>query len=325
MPLVDYINPYAYLMQIRRMMYERGWKRSYHVGVPVISVGNLSLGGTGKSPVTMLIAKYLEEQHHKRVAIVSRGYRRKSKGYVLVRDGSEILTPVEKSGDEAQMFAEALPNAIVIVDEDRVRGAREAVALGAQVIILDDGFQHLRLQRDLDVVLWNGPSPVIPFGRFREPVSAIHAADFMLSTGPIGPIDRTTDAIAAIRWSPHHLTLLASKEETALQEIAGKRVLALSSIASPDRFHAMLRELGADITVRDLGDHAEYSEALVTAILNDAKKNGIEAIVTTLKDAVKAREYFRKAAPAIPVLVLHHSLEFLDGERGFYAAIDTIL
>ncbi len=101
----------------------------------------------------MLIAEDLERKHGKRVAIVSRGYKRRSKGFVLVRDGNDILAPVERSGDEAQMFAEALPNAIVIVDEDRVHGAREAKALGAEAIVLDDGFQHLRLKRDLNILL----------------------------------------------------------------------------------------------------------------------------------------------------------------------------
>src|SRR5580698_9127695 len=123
MALIDYFNPYAYAMCVRRKLYELGWVKSYHPGIPVISVGNLTMGGTGKSPLVLLIADYIEKKHGKRVAIISRGYKRRSKGFVLIRNGGQILVTVEESGDEAQMFAEAAPNAIVIVDEDRVHGA----------------------------------------------------------------------------------------------------------------------------------------------------------------------------------------------------------
>src|ERR1035437_10976461 len=123
--IFDYINPYAYAMRLRRRLYERGSLRSSHPGVPVISVGNLSLGGTGKSPMVLAIARHLMEQH-KRVAIVSRGYKRRSKGFLLVSDARRVLATVESSGDEAQMFAQMLPGAIVIVSEDRVRGAEQA-------------------------------------------------------------------------------------------------------------------------------------------------------------------------------------------------------
>src|ERR1051325_2696603 len=115
--IFDYLNPYAYVMRLRRHMYERGTFKSYHPGIPVISIGNLAVGGTGKSPMVLKVAKYIGERG-KRVAIVSRGYGRKSKGFVLVRDGSQILAKVQQSGDEAQMLAQELTGAIVIVDED---------------------------------------------------------------------------------------------------------------------------------------------------------------------------------------------------------------
>src|ERR1035437_9285714 len=142
--IFDYLNPYAYAMRLRRRLYERGMLRSSHPGVPVISVGNLSLGGTGKSPMVLAIAHYIMSQRGKRVAIVSRGYKRRSKGFVLVSDARRVLAKVEDSGDEAQMFAQMLPGAIVIVCEGRARGAEQATRLGADAIVLDDGFQHLR-------------------------------------------------------------------------------------------------------------------------------------------------------------------------------------
>ncbi len=328
MPYVDFLNPYACTMRLRRWLYTRGGLPSYHPGVPVISVGNLTQGGTGKSPLVLLIADYLEKRHGKRVAIVSRGYKRRSKGFVLVRDGKEIIASVEDSGDEAQMFAEEAQNAIVIVDEDRVRGAREAKALGAEVIVLDDGFQHLRLRRDLNILLIAGkPSPVLPFGKSREPESAVRSADLVIfseGVDAVDVLDESGRASAIIRSMPSHLSSL-EVTEVPLATLKGKRVIALSSIASPKRFHAMLRGLGAEVIPDDLGDHAEYSVAIVQSILNEANKSKVEAIVTTTKDIVKSRKYFEHAAPSIPVLILHHKPEFLRGEAGFYSAIDRIL
>jgi tetraacyldisaccharide-1-P 4'-kinase len=111
--------------------------------------------------------------------------------------------------------------------------------------------------------------------------------------------------------------------DVPLAEISGKQILAVSSIANPERFHEMLRSLGAKVVVKDLGDHAEYSVAIVKSILDYAKTNGIEMIVTTAKDAVKSRKYFEDSV--LPVYVLHHKLEFLSGEKGFYNSIDKIL
>ena len=324
MPFIDYLNPYAYAMRIRRIAYKRGWLSSYHPGIPVISVGNLTLGGTGKSPVVLLIADYLEKKRGKQVAIVSRGYKRRSKGYILVRDGKKIMASVEESGDEAQMLAEALSNAIVIVDEDRVHGAREAKSLGADVIILDDGFQHLRIKRDLNILLMRKPSAVIPFGRAREPESASGDADFLVFRDIKDSKDGSDKPYANIRNIPAALSSLQIPL-VPLTELNGKRALALSSIAAPKRFHEMLRSLGANVVPHPLGDHAEYSESLVKRIIAEAENKGLEVIVTTAKDIVKSRKYFERAVSAISVYVLHQKLEFLDGEERFYSAIDSIL
>jgi tetraacyldisaccharide 4'-kinase len=329
MQIVDYINPYAYIMRSRRAMYERGWIKSYHPGIPVISVGNLTMGGTGKSPMVILIAQYLYSKHGKLVAIVSRGYKRHTKGFLLVSNGKKILAPVEDSGDEAQMFAQLMPNAIVIVDEDRVQGANKAKELGADVIILDDGFQHLRLKRDLNILLAGGTSsPVIPFGRSREPASAAIAADVVVNSDGKEVSDlsvvNSKAILSTVRAAPSSL-MSFTVPDVPLTQLEGKRILALSSIANPKRFYNMLRELGATVIEKSLGDHAEYSEELIEKILVDTKKGGAEIIVTTSKDAVKSRKYFERANSAIPILIFSHSLEFLHGENSFYKAIDRIL
>jgi tetraacyldisaccharide 4'-kinase len=323
MRLIDYLNPYAYLMRLRRRMYELGLMKSYHAEIPVISIGNLTMGGTGKSPMVLLIANYLLSKHGKRVAIISRGYKRHTKGFLLVSNGKEILASVEDSGDEAQMFAELLPNAIVIVDEDRVHGANKAKELGAEVIVLDDGYQHLRLKRDLNILLDDGSSsPVIPFGRSREPATAARAANMVVrSDGK----DTGNSIDVVVQSTATSLISLDTVDSISLTELRGKRIMALSSIANPERFQKMLKELGAMIIPKDLSDHADYSESLIREILDDAKRGGVEIIFTTMKDAVKSRKYFERVSPDIPILILLHSLEFLRGEDGFYNAIDQIL
>jgi tetraacyldisaccharide 4'-kinase len=340
MALFDLLNPYAYAMLIRRALYKRGVLRSHHPGIPVISVGNLSIGGTGKSPMVLHIARYLMEHHGKRVAIVMRGYRRKSRGLVVVRSGGAILANVDQTGDEAQMFAQLLPKAIVIVDEDRVRGAKRAKKLGVDVIILDDAYQHLRIQRDLNILLIDSSrslSPVMPFGRFREPISAARAADILIFThaddkdrlranwNTLKPKLNENAIAASVHAVPSVLLSIGSDQQVDMSALNGKRVMALCSIAAPARFQQMLEGAGADVVVRSLGDHAEYSLALVQALLRDAERSGVETIVTTEKDAVKSREYFLEAPSAISVLVLSQKIEFLSGERSFYEAIDLIL
>ncbi|MDP4198421.1 MAG: tetraacyldisaccharide 4'-kinase [Bacteroidota bacterium] len=336
--IFDYLNPYAYAMRLRRWFYERGLLKASHPGVPVISVGNLSLGGTGKSPMVLLVAHYLTQKRQRRVAIVSRGYKRRSKGLVVVSDARRILASIEDSGDEAQMLAQSLPGTIVIVSEDRLRGALEAKRLGANVILLDDGFQHQRLQRDLDIVLIDAERPlsaVIPFGRFREPFSAVRAAGAIAFTNAsdksrlrdywerLKPYANTNVVVAAIHAIPIALESLRDGEQLPLAAIRAKRVLALSGIASPARFHRMLESLGAEVISRSLGDHAEYSQALARSLVSDAERSGAQLLVTTMKDAVKSRGYFGQSS--LPVLVLKQELEFLSGEQSLYDSIDRIL
>ncbi|HEY3875068.1 MAG TPA: tetraacyldisaccharide 4'-kinase, partial [Candidatus Kapabacteria bacterium] len=287
---IDYFNPYAYLMRARRFAYRRGWLRSQAAEVPVVSVGNLTMGGTGKSPMVLLIAEYLERKG-KRVAIVSRGYKRASKGLVIVRNGGDILVPVEESGDEPQMVAALLPNAIVIVDEARVRGAQRARELGAEVIILDDGFQHLQLKRDVNILLANGEvSAVLPFGHAREPESAMQAADLIVFTDGEEKNGKRNEAEIVVTSVPSKLQSFTNAE-VPLASLRDKSVLALSSIARPERFQNMLTTLGASVTPFALSDHAPYSKELAKKIMQSAEACSAELIITTMKDAAKSKRF----------------------------------
>ena len=332
------LNPYAHAMRVRRTMYQAGILKQVVVERPVISIGNLTMGGTGKTPTAIAIARFLKNQLGERPAVVLRGYKRKSKGTVVVSTGSGPLVTIDQAGDEAIVLAEALPGVIVVVDEDRVRGAERAIALGSTVIVLDDGFQHLRLARNLDIVLIDaelGATAVLPFGRGREDPSAVGVRDVVLFTN--AEDERRTNEVArrlrkrtlkarsrvtALGFSPLGLAggVLESRES-----LEGKRALALSSIARPVRFHRTLEQLGLTITPHQLPDHAEYSKFTVSKAIEEAHEAKCDVIVTTTKDAVKSREYFAALNSNVPVYVSHIDLEFLEGEVQFFERIRDVI
>jgi tetraacyldisaccharide 4'-kinase len=335
MSILDAINPYAFAMRVRRSAFRNGLFRSEHPGIPVISIGNLSIGGTGKTPLTIAIAHHLEAKG-KRVAVVSRGYRRNSTGFVLVQEGSQILADVAKSGDEAQLMAEKLPHAIIIVDEDRSHGARQAKLLGADVILLDDGYQHLRLRRDLNILVVEGSKRlgnVLPFGRFREDHSAASAADVVISMNPesqspniqrdIRSSLRPETLIVTARTSAMSLVPIGMSQPKGLADLKGVRVMAVSSIASPERFYRSLREYGAVVIPHALRDHAAYDRHVMDRIARHAKSAKAEMIVTTEKDGVKSAVFFGRDWQGLQAYMLPITVEFIDGQAQFYQRIDT--
>lgn len=327
--LCNILNPYAWVMMSRRMLYHRGVIPSYKVPVPVISIGNLTVGGTGKTPTVILIAKYLA-QKGVRVAVVTRGYGRASRGYLLLSNGKEILTDVQQSGDEPMVIAQAVTNAIVIADEDRVHGAQEAVKLGAEVILLDDGYQHLRLRRDLNILLIRSDRPlppVLPFGLAREPKGAAKDADHLLFIGDEAPHQFESKPFSIAKPMLKSIEWLSGEKSdiVSLSFFQGKRVLAVTSIARPERFHSMLEEFGMKVQPLALADHATYDKQTVATILLQGNKTSCDVIVTTTKDAVKAKEFYDKAKFEVPIFVANYELEFQHGEQGFYRAIDQVL
>lgn len=342
MKLVNALNPYAVAMAVRRKLYESGQLNAHRLEIPVISIGNLTMGGTGKTPTAMLITRYITEHHGKKIAIVLRGYKRESSGYQLVSEGNGPLLEVRQTGDEAYLLAEELLGTIVIVDENRVRGAEEAKKLGAEVILLDDAYQHMSIHRDLNILVVNveqPPGAVLPFGASREDNDAARAADLLLLTsasdeekansvvrelsiakGVNIPFVRTRSIAKGLASLDPAIRDL---EDLAL--LKGKRVLAVSSIANPQRFLNLLIQQGAEVDLEDLGDHASYDEERVMRILNRAERLGADMIVTTAKDAVKSREYFFRSSSTVPVCVLAHGFEFLSGERTLLDLIDGLL
>ncbi|MFN3265117.1 MAG: tetraacyldisaccharide 4'-kinase, partial [Aquificaceae bacterium] len=177
----EILNPYLWAIGFRNWAYDNGLISQCRFSLPVISVGNLSLGGSGKSSLVRHIATLLRDF---RVCIISRGYRRRTKGTLLVSEWGRVLAGWEDAGDESYMLARLLPEVSVLVDEDRCRGTRYALErLKPELIILDDGFQHRKIHRDLNILLLRKrdfSDRLLPFGRLREPLKSMKRADVIV-------------------------------------------------------------------------------------------------------------------------------------------------
>ena len=310
---------------VRNGLYHLGLITVARAPLPVISVGNLTAGGTGKTPLCILLAEILSARG-RRPAVLSRGYRRlrNSAEPLLVSDGRTILCPVEESGDEPALMARRLLRcgARVIVGRDRLRSAEMAHDLGADVAILDDGFQHRRIFRNLDILLldycrpWDNGWP-LPAGMLREWPSSLKRADILILTrakraevpsGVSGRLNPGTPiffaqhrAIALIDWEHWQM---GNWPEKGLR-VDGP-VLLFSGIARPDSFREMARDLGLEVS-RHLvfPDHHHYRCWDLDNIERAA--SGLAAVVTTEKDAVRLPASWHPGVRTM-VLVLEFSL-----------------
>lgn len=279
------------------------------VGVPVICVGNLNAGGTGKTPTAIAVAQRLIARGVKAHA-VTRGYGGTAEGPVQVNERSHTAAEV---GDEALLLAAFLPTWVA---KDRALGAQAAVAAGAECLILDDGFQNPALAYDLSLVVvdaWRGfgNGRVIPAGPLREPAEVgLARADMLLSIGP-----ETAQGRFARAWGPQitipHLTGALVPLPTGLP-LNGLPVLAFAGIGHPEKFFQTLRAMGADlIATHALADHQPLSDALMTRLLREAKQRGAQ-VVTTEKDAVRLSPEFRAQVMTVPVRLELDNWEPLD-------------
>lgn len=277
---------------MRRSWYERHPQSRRSLDRPVISVGNLSVGGSGKTPIVAALARMLLDMGQ-RPAILSRGYarRRPTDGVVVVSNGNRVLEPVENSGDEPQMLARALPGVPVLVCADRHLAGRLAEKrFAATVMLLDDGFQHLALGRNADVLVMPASDlddRVLPSGRLREPLDAASSADCVLVPGSLEDVSRvaaTFDRMPVFRVTNH----FGSVQGLDASAPSGTRVVAVAGIARPERFFTTLREQGFEI-VRELRfpDHHWFSSDDLDRIRTIAKDASADFVATTEKDAVR--------------------------------------
>ena len=304
--------PYGLAVAARNAAYDRGLLRVTRAPVPVISVGNLTLGGTGKTPLVAWVSRVLDRGGG-RPAVVSRGYR--------ADRGAQ--------SDEAAELAILLPGVPHVADRDRVAAARVAAERGADVVVLDDGFQHRRLARDLDIVAVDATDPfgagrLFPRGLLREPLSGIARARAVVLTRASGVAPDRRAAIRAVleragggraAWveSTHRPIQLRSArgEVRPLDELRGRRVAAFAGIGNPAAFRATLLGLGADLAdFRGFPDHHPYSDADLRGLEEWVRRLGADLVVTTLKDLVKARV---DRIGAAPLFALEIAIEMLCG------------
>lgn len=301
---------YSLATRARLGLYRAGALKRHELGAPTISVGNITTGGTGKTPLVEWVARVLANEGQ-RVCILTRGYARvDARKQVVVSDGERLLAEAREGGDEPVMLAEKLlGKAAVISDSNRLRAALWAKEnLGSDAFLLDDGFQHLRLKRDLDIVVVDATNPwgngrLLPRGRLREPKSGLARADCIVITRA-----NHSEDVKALREEIKSLSggkpVLLSEARTAsvnalvsVEDESGREMANLSAplgafcaLGNPQQFFLQLRTEGYELAfTRSFPDHYLYTQADVDSLSAEARSSGAQALITTAKDAVKLR------------------------------------
>lgn len=290
------------LSRANRILFERGWRTRHRVDVPVISVGNIALGGTGKTPLVAALAKLLH-QHGARPAVLTRGYGRAGDEPVVINYGD--LPPWRDIGDEPTLLAQTLPHVPILVDTDRVRSAANAIEhAGATHLLLDDGFQHWRLHRDLDLVAVNADDPLACRTLRREPPSALARADAVVVTRT-RDVRQFEQALEAIRpWAPAARVIATSLKVLALRRgatdlpastLVDLPVVAVAGIGSPEGFVGTLDDAGARIVDRFFfPDHHPFTTSDLEQALEAAARHSAR-VVTTEKDFIRIPPALQRA------------------------------
>lgn len=299
--------------------YLSGLRKVYKAPVPVISVGNLTLGGTGKTPFTIFLTDLLLSMGRK-PAVLTRGYGK----------------------DEDRLLREELPDVPVFVGQDRVRGASAAVAAGCDVIVMDDGFQHRRLYRDLDIVLVDaralfGNAKLFPRGLLRERLSSLERADMFAATKTDRSDNEGRSRVKTylgylahekpVVFAAHAASFLSDITGAAYpaETLAGKKVLLVSGIADPGYFAAMAEALGADVVGRlDHPDHHRYTQGEIDVLPGECRRKNAEIILTTKKDHVKIRE-LDLSGMEDRFFILNVKMDIVEGKELLVAGLNSVL
>jgi tetraacyldisaccharide 4'-kinase len=329
---------YRGLLGTREWLYALGVLKSHRLSCPVVSVGNLTVGGTGKTPAVELVVRTLIELGH-RPAVVSRGYGRRTHGIQIVADAASIRLDAEDGGDEPFLLARRLPGVPVVVGTNRHAAARHAITrFAVTAIVLDDGFQHRTLAKDVEVVMARARAPwgngrLLPGGPLREPLGALDRATLIVVTGARGADDVSEVAEAARRHAPDTPVLAArhvptecwevgSMKEHPLTTLRGKRLFAFAGIGSPDSFRRTLGEVGVvESGFTRFSDHHWYTRDELRDLDAAAAAADADGLVTTEKDWVRLR---RLPVTKRPIYVLGVRLELLSGEAEWRAAFEAL-
>ncbi len=341
------------IVQLRLWLYRIRIFHDHPLGCLVVVVGNLTVGGTGKTPVVEMFARALRDRGRK-VAILSRGYKSKAPPFWkkwwfalthtaeppprIVSDGTTVLLDSELAGDEPYMLARNLPGVVVLVDKNRVKAGAYAIKhFGCDTLVLDDGFQYLPLKGRLNLLLVDKTNPfgngfLLPRGILREPVKHLSRASYVLLTKSKGRRDEELEAlirkfnptveIIECAHKPQYLQRIGNGERRTLADLRGKKIAAFSGIAAPESFEAFLRETGANlVSTRQFFDHYRFTPEDLTEVFAEAQKTGAEFVVTTEKDAVRIAG---DAQFPLPCYYLRLEIEILRGATDFQEAVGKI-
>lgn len=327
--------PYRLAVQARIWGYAAGWLPSRRLPGWVISVGNLTVGGTGKTPVVIWLVNHLLKRGY-RIAVLSRGYKRRSReAFMLVSDGKQVLAGPETAGDEPHLIATRCPGAPVAVGSDRYRLgcwlAQQLPQLKLDGFVLDDGFQHLALRRDLDLLLIDASAPedlraLLPAGRLREPLAEAGRASAFLVTradqggdpeAVLAPIRAATgrrDPAILLRFRPVAWVEVSGKARQDLEWAKGKTALLFSGIGKAGAFRKTVSDLGVRVMDEVLfPDHHPYRAGDLATLRWRAQRGGVELVLTTEKDAGKVASLISSGAPAGGIWALRIDSEVMQG------------
>jgi len=337
---------YLGIITLRLRLFASNVMRRHQIGCPVVSIGNLTVGGTGKTPVVEKLARDLILRGRK-VAILSRGYKstgRKNAGgdhstVRVVSDGGALLLDSKTAGDEPFMLAKNLRGVAVVVDKDRVECGRHAISrFGTDLLLLDDGLQYLRLHRRFDLVLIDSEAPfgnehLLPRGTLREPPANLARATHILITKCDGRDQSLLHQrirqynrhapIIECRHRPVSLQDFATGEVLDLSTLRGLKAASLSAIASPESFEQGLRRLGVTLDLTEShADHHRYSKREIERFLRRCERRGISCVLTTEKDAVRMPRLMNQE---IPIRYLRIEIEILKGHEHWETMLEQLL
>jgi len=348
---------FAIAVQFRLYLYRSQILRTKSLGCMIISIGNITVGGTGKTPAVEIFARALLREGRK-VAVISRGYRSssrfrlkrfikklflfygKDKQVKVVSDGSKIYLNSSLAGDEPYMLAKNIEGVVVAVDKDRVKAGEYVIQkYGIDTIILDDGFQYLSLNPRFDVLLIDTTNPfgnmnLLPAGILREPIENIRRANLIMLTKsqPGKDLSELKSLIRQYNYNadfiecqhvPIEFVNLIDGSPKELQFIKGKKTAMVSGIADPEGFEKMLQDLGANIVISErFQDHHRFSVREIREILKECTRKNVTALITTQKDAVRFPAL--SSTRGIPIYYLKVDMNIINGIQDFHNCISQL-
>ncbi len=318
---------YEFGVRVRLWLYAHGWLKTYRLPAPVISVGNLTVGGTGKTPCTAYLANLLTQSGF-RVAILSRGYKRTTKGIVEVSDGEHILCSPFEAGDEPYLLAQQCRGVRVVVGADRyAAGMRLWQRAHVDVFLLDDGYQHIRLHRDVNLALMDAQedltqAKLLPLGHWREPVASLSRADVVILTrasaecrAGFKPALQFAVPVMTATHELGELRRLPDDDLTPLAQMKLQPVFALTAIAQPERFIDDLRQNELNVVAQQtFADHHRYTLAEIQSVIAAAQSAGAAAILTTEKDAANLPDELWQRELPLPIYAVQLRFNVIEAD-----------